>query len=399
MWLGKKKKKEQLLVLAESQTFGVEFSVASSPGGSVEACKAGFPYWCDPVARRPLTWHLFSFIVKRPTLRKKRPSLIISVAEHNKRRDRQWALVHWAEGSEPSLEGGLGRAPPAKKENQKFALTGPFMGCFFFHYSPLSSNHINHLGSELQTSRKLVRWAAVKSQGFLPKQDPEDIPGFLPAPESPFLSSLNPEGWPASFLSSGATCYFQLLLSPSWSSVGQERASPLPAYLIHTNCGACRAHHATSLASVPPRKGFWLSGPPELSLALTARNRNSYQIMGTEYVIQVCPALWSLCSSWDRHHLSSSPPSSEECSCLKSWHSRETEGRGSGVLRLASGSSKFEASQTEPNLPNLRSEIMSTIKPYLKKKKKNCVRAFTKQPNKTDRWQMLPQTCAGKSPW
>lgn len=56
----KKKKKEQLLVLAKRQTFGVKFSVVYSPGGSVEACKAGFPYWCDPVARRPLTWLLIS---------------------------------------------------------------------------------------------------------------------------------------------------------------------------------------------------------------------------------------------------------------------------------------------------------------------------------------------------
>ena len=52
----------------------------------MKACNAGFPYWCDPVARRPLTW-LLVFIHSEESrdlmLRKKRPHLISSVAGHN----------------------------------------------------------------------------------------------------------------------------------------------------------------------------------------------------------------------------------------------------------------------------------------------------------------------------
>lgn len=135
----------------------------------------------------------------------------------------------------------------------------------------------------------------------MPKQDPEDIPGPLPAPESPSLSSLNPEDWPASFLSSGATCYFQLLLSPSWNSVGQKSASPLwPTYSHQLQCVQ---------GSPCAWPGFRASQHPGLSFrsswaepALTARNRSSYQILRNENVLQAHPAFLS--SSWDRRHLS-----------------------------------------------------------------------------------------------
>lgn len=44
----------------------------------------------------------------------------------------QWALVHRAEGLEPSLEGGLGWAPLAKEEKPEVCANWSFYGPFLF---------------------------------------------------------------------------------------------------------------------------------------------------------------------------------------------------------------------------------------------------------------------------
>lgn len=50
----------------------------------------------------------------------------------------QRALVHRAEGVEPSLEGGLGRAPPAKKETPEVCTNWSFYGPFLHFIIHLS---------------------------------------------------------------------------------------------------------------------------------------------------------------------------------------------------------------------------------------------------------------------
>lgn len=142
--------------------------------------------------------------------------------------------------------------------------------------------------------------------GLLAKTRPWGHSGSPASSRKPFPFFSEPWGSASLFPLLGATCYFQLLLSASWNSVGQKSASPLWPTLF-TPTAVC-----AGLAMCRAWPGFRASQHPGLSFrsswaepALTARNRSSYQILRKENVLQAHPACLS--SSWDRRHLSLTP--------------------------------------------------------------------------------------------
>lgn len=156
----------------------------------------------------------------------------------------QWALVHRAEEAWAKFGWRSWQGIASQEKNPRNHTTlGLLWVLFSLHYSPLASNHINHLVPELETARKLVGeqlWEAMAScqsktlwTFWVSSQFPKALSFLLWAPG---LASLFPSLcchllFPAELISSPGTMR------------GQKTASQRLVYLVHPNCHVWTAHH------------------------------------------------------------------------------------------------------------------------------------------------------------